>query len=135
MKKILLCFMTLFLLNACSSSKTKSSELNHEQLMNGDFSSIAGEYENIEGKTYEINEYGVRNENEYISGEVMYDLYGFEDLYLASLKATDNGEGGCLLIIFPIGVSIANIETDTTKIRIGYGQVVPHNTEEIYYQK
>lgn len=135
MKKIVLCFITLFLLSACSSNKTTTTELNHEEVMKGDFSSVAGVYENIEGKTYEINEQGVRSKNEYILGEIMYDLDGFESLYLASLKATDNGEGGCLLIIFPIGIPVPNLETDTTKVRIGYGQVVPYNIEEIYYRK
>lgn len=119
----------------------------HDQLMTGDFSAVAGEYINPEGKSITINneglavdEFGLSDDSEYIDGDIEYDMYGYDGMYLASMRRKGDPESGCLLVVIPAGVKISykgNVmfNTDTTKVRIFYSQGFPQEENEIYTKK
>ena len=107
----------------------------HDQIMNGDFSAIAGVYENSDGITFEIDKYGVKNLDDWYISNIEYDAYyGFEGLYLASMYS-DKIDGGILLMIIPEGVLTAVDESDISNTRISLGHVPPQKIEDIYYKK
>lgn len=41
-------------------------------------------------------------------------------------------EGGYTLRVYPVGEEIENLETDTSKVCISYGQASPMSGEEVY---
>ena len=94
MKKILLCLLTIFLLSACTSKST-TVELNHDQLIEGDFSSIAGEYVNPNGETVVLGNDGLR------VGEVKQDeVYFLGKIYQMNIRRPENEpEGGYTLTV------------------------------------
>ena len=135
MRKFLI-LVILIMLVGCSSKSANidednSIELNHEQLMTGNFSSIAGEYISVSGETIVINNEGLR-EGEVVKSEVYYLDDG---TYQMSLWWGDSDTGGYMITIYPIGIEAENISTDTTKIRIAYGQAQPMSEDEIYTKK
>ena len=107
--------------------------LNHSEIMAANFSSIAGEYVNSEGNVIFLDEDGL-NDNERQTREV----YGSPDSgYFMGIHPKEELDGGYLLMVFPIGVEVLNLEglTDTTKVRICYGQAEPMSVEEVYTKK
>ena len=94
MKKILLCLLTIFLLSACTSKST-TVELNHDQLIERDFSSIAGEYVNPNGEIVMLGNDGLRN------GEVSQDeIYYLKGIYQMPIRRPENEpEGGYTLTV------------------------------------
>ncbi len=130
MKKILLCLLTIFLSSACTS-KSKAVELNHDQLMKGDFSSIAGEYVNPKGETVVINNQGLRE------GEVSQDeIYYLNGIYQMPIRRPENEpEGGYTLTVYPVDVEIEDLDSDIAKVRISYGQASPTSKDQIHTKK
>lgn len=103
----------------------------HEQILNGDFSAIAGEYVNGKGEIIKLNEKGLKDEKERVHGDVIYlENYG---IYQRPLWWGDQAEGGYTITIYPIGVKVDGFYTDTSIVRISYGQASPMTEEEIYY--
>ncbi len=105
------------------------SELNHDEIMAGDFSSIAGEYVNPEGKTIFLEE-NIK--------ERMFDdeIHYTGEYYFLNVK-TDDGLYGIGLAIYDVGVEIPYLEglTDLTKIRICYYQAEVMSVEEVFTKK
>lgn len=139
MKKIAIVILTLFLVacsnndsNEISSKKKENVELNHEEIMKGDFSSIAGEYINSKGHVITIGSDGLQ-ENERQTGEITFN----NNIYTMSIHPKNRDDGGYLLMIFPKGVEVPNLEglTDIEIIRICHGQADPMSTDEIYIKK
>ncbi|MBE6114385.1 MAG: hypothetical protein E7191_04815 [Erysipelotrichaceae bacterium] len=97
----------------------------HEELMSGDFSAIAGTYENSQGVKIYINSEG-RQYNIGHAGKVSYSkgVYSVERLYNQSTR------------IYPVGVEVLSndkiIETDTSKLRTWTGYDDPEGSYEIY---
>jgi hypothetical protein len=141
LSKIILSLFILLMLVGCSDSKSedkekikeeeKASELIHEQLMVGDFSSVAGEYISTNGKTVVIDNEGLRD-GEKAEGAVYYIN---DSIYQMSLRTGDDPAGGYMITVYPVGVEVEGIPTDTTKVRIAYGQAEPLYEEEIYTKK
>lgn len=109
------------------------SELNHEEIMAANFSSIVGEYVNPEGIVIYLDEDGL-NENERQTREVHGSP---ENGYSMGIHPKDELDGGYLLMVFPVGVEVPNLEglTDITKIRICHGQAYPMSTDEVFTKK
>ncbi len=109
------------------------SELNHDEIMAGDFSSIAGEYVNSEGLIFILDEDGL-TEDERQTGEI-YCIP--KNIYFMGIHQKTDLDGGYSLVIFPEGVEVPTLEglTDLTKIRICHGQDYPLRVEEIYTKK
>lgn len=157
MKKILYMLLCILMLVGCThqsntgtSASTSNSDLvvttttpavttttnypkleYHDQIMKGDFSSIAGEYINpTTGDIANINNQGLR-ENETTDGEVYYVL----GMYQMGIFPKES-EHGYMLTVYPIGIGIFGglDNLNTSKIRISYGQTYP-TEEEIYYKK
>lgn len=132
MKKILLCLLTIFLLSACTS-KPKTVELNHEQLMAGDFSSIAGDYESSNGHTITINNEGLQE------GYTKEDdkIYFINGIYQMRIRWNQEPEGAITMTIYPVEVEVNSLSgiTDMSKIRLSFGQAEPLHEEEIYTKK
>ena len=107
------------------------SDLIHEEIMKCNFSSIMGEYKNPKGEITILD----NNVKCIPSSEVVYDEK-FKEYWL-NIKI---GDGGVQLNIYDVGIEVLTyvngnyevIETDTTKIRIYYGQDYPLNEEYIY---
>ena len=138
MKKFLIVLLVLTSLVGCSnkgldSEKKNEVELNPEEIMAGNFSSISGEYINSEGKIIILNENGL-NDNERQTSEVHGSL---ENGFFMGIHPKTEGDGGYLLMVFPKGVEIPNLEglTDLTKVRICYGQADPMHIDEIFNKK
>lgn len=112
-----------------SSESEIESELNHDEIMAGDFSSIAGEYVNPEGKTIFLEE---NIKERMIDDEIHYT----GEYYFLNVKIED-GLYGIGLAIYDVGVEVPNLEglTDLTKIRIRYFQAEPMSVEEVYTKK
>ncbi len=135
MKKFFILILSLFLVSC--SKENEESILNRDQIMDGDFSSILGEYENESGEILELkDEEGFGDPNVQI-GVVEYDSE--HDIYMIDMhtcpKDSEYCEGGGILFVIPEGVEIEGLETDTSKIRINFGQAYPYEIEEIYYKK
>lgn len=114
-------------------STLPTTELNSEQILDGNFVSIAGEYINSNGKIIFLDDDGL-NDNEIQTGEI----YGSQDSgFFMGIHQKMSDDGGYLLMVFPIGVEIPNLEglTDITKVRICYGQADPMSKEEVYTKK
>lgn len=148
MKKILIC-MLLVALAGCSNNAKEStaspypeststetaSELTHvkpayhEQLMAQDFSAIAGEYVSSKGEKINIDNKGLQvgGDSESYSEVSYVEGYG----YIMSIGSTKD-EYGVLMTVYPIGVEVSGVPTDTTKVRIGYSNGEPINDEYIY---
>lgn len=134
MKKVFVFLMFLMLIG-CSPVMTE--ELNHEEIMCGDFTSIEGEYINSEGHVILLDAEQIK---ERLLSDVTYTADG---RYFMNVL-TDDGMYGIGLEIYPIGVeglvwqiNSNNIltETDTTKIRIRYYQAEAISETEFYYKK
>lgn len=135
MKKIILMITLFFLLVGCSS-KENHSELNHYELKDGNFSSIAGEYVNSKGEVVTINAKGLR-EGEKSMSKVYCEEGDSSDGYQMSIFPIGaEPDGGYMLTVYPIGIEVNEfVKTDTTKIRIGYGNGSPLDDEYIYTKK
>lgn len=114
----------------------------HDQIMVGDFSAIAGEYVSKEGETIVINDHGLRDgEEACISCGDLVNYY--EGTYAMGIFPKGETEGGYAIVVYPVGVEVVFpvdagyqvIPTDTTKIRVIYGQDVPMDDEGIYTKK
>ena len=135
MKKIVFIFFALFVclgLSACQAG----TRLNHDEIMEGNLSSVSGEYINSEGKVIILES----NMTDRLISDVKY----IDNSYYYLNVTTDDGMFGVGLTIYPIGVEVMTwsktdgeivMETDTTKIRIYYGHDVPLNENEIYEKK
>ena len=110
-------------ISTSDATATEKVELNHEQLISGDFSSIAGEYCNINGEAVVINDKGLR-EGEIAQNGVIYIL-GMYQMQIRNGSPNADPVGGISITIYPIGVEIENLETDITKTRISYGHDMP----------
>ena len=101
----------------------------HEELMSGDFSAIAGEYINSEGYIMKINNEGLRT-NEAEHGEVTY-ANGMYQMPITRRLGTNNTY---TLTVYPVGLDLSSeaLDTDTSKIRIHYGNSDPVSEEEVF---
>ncbi|MCH1942368.1 hypothetical protein [Holdemania massiliensis] len=131
MKKFLFSFLVLALLAGCAKPVVDSeneTELNPEEIIAGDFSSIAGEYINSEGKITILDKEDIKRK--------LLDVIHADNEHCYLNVRTDDGFG-VGLFIYNVGVEIPNLEglTDTTKIRIYYGQDAPRYIEEIFNRK
>lgn len=125
MKKIFLCCITLVLFfTGCS----KQHELDINQIMEGDFSSVAGTYTNPKGDEIQLDEDGLRWQ-ERQNGQISCSSSG---VCTMGIHVAGQGEGGYVLTIYPKGVEVPNLTTDTEKVRICYGQAEPMSEDEIY---
>ena len=134
MKKIILVLLLLMLIGCSASKETK---LNHDQLMLGDVSSIAGEYINSEGRVISLDAEDIK---ERLTSEVVYT----DQKYYYLNVRTDDGMFGVGLHIYPVGVEVTTwssqegyfiMDTDTSKVRIYYGHDIPLSENEIYEKK
>lgn len=131
MRKIFLILISLMLVG-CST--TKSKELNHDEIMRGDLSSIEGEYINSEGRITVLDAEDIK---ERLKSEVIYT----DQKYYYMNVSTDDGMFGVGLHIYPVGVEVTTwssqegysfMETDTTKVRIYYGHDIPLSETDVY---
>lgn len=144
MKKKTIMLFLLLMLMGCSdkvktTEETQEINLNHEELMEGNFSSIAGEYVNLKGESIFINDEGFHSDD-LIGDEVRYD----GSVYFRSLHETVDGYG-FQMTIYPVGKEVMGyplgtsqyeaIPSDITKIRVTYGQADPMSEDEIYTKK
>ena len=134
MRKIFLILISLMLIG-CSTTKNK--ELNHDEIMRGDLSSIAGEYVNSEGHVIVLDAEKIKQT---LKSEVTYTKDGG---YFMNIS-TDDGMYGIGLEILPVGVegvvwqinsNDILMKTDTSKIRIRYYQAEATSETEYYYKK
>ena len=130
MKKIGISLLVLTLLIGCSkkvenSERENEPELNHEEIMAGDFSSFAGVYVNSEGMIIVLDE-------EDIERKLMEVMCIDDGHYYLNVK-TDDGFGYGIEV-YGIGVEVPEYEglTDITKIRVYRGQASPMSVEEIF---
>lgn len=130
MKKIGISLLVLTLLIGCSkkvenSERENEPELNHEEIMAGDFSSFAGVYVNSEGMIIVLDE-------EDIERKLMKVMCIDDGHYYLNVK-TDDGFGYGIEV-YGIGVEVPEYEglTDITKIRVCRGQAGPMSVEEIF---
>ena len=153
MRKIIVLLITTLLITGCSSkpevtptkapvvTPTQDELIPNEDFMNGDFSSIAGDYININGDVITINSEGLNvNGNEFAESELHF---GIDGSYHRNVVNTTS-RTGLLMIIYPVGVEVEYYETatkkilvksDTTKVRISYGNAETTKEEEIYTKK
>ena len=137
MKKILYMLLCLFLLVGCTHQTGDNTETlfskYHDQIMNGDFSAIAGEYVNPEGHTIYIDSNEGENAKNirYFNGTYVMDKYDKEGY-------------GYLMRIYDIGTEVTCyynedktliIDTDTSKIRVFTGNADPISNSSIYTKK
>ena len=134
MRKIVLILFSLILIG-CSTTKNK--ELNHDEIMRGDLSSIAGEYVNSEGHVIVLDAEKIK---QMLLSEVTYTKAGG---YFMNVS-TDGGMFAIGLEILPVGVEgivwqiYSNdilMKTDTSKIRIRYYNAEATSETEYYYKK
>ena len=134
MRKIVLILFSLILIG-CSTTKNK--ELNHDEIMRGDLSSIAGEYVNSEGHVIVLDAEKIK---QMLLSEVTYTKAGG---YFMNVS-TDGGMFPIGLEILPVGVEgivwqiYSNdilMKTDTSKIRIRYYNAEATSETEYYYKK
>lgn len=134
MKKIAL-FLLVLLLVGCSPEKSEG--INHEEIMRGDLSSIAGEYVNSEGNVIVLDA-------EQIKERIISDVTYTDDGRYFMNVLTDDGMYGIGLEILPVGVeglvwkinsNDILLKTDTSKIRIRYYQAEAISETEYYYKK
>ena len=134
MKKLFLILISLMLVG-CSVAKTK--ELNHDEIMRGDLSSIAGEYVNSEGRVILLDAEQIKQT---LKSEVTYTENGG---YFMNVS-TDGGMFAIGLEILPVGVegivwqinsNDILMKTDTSKIRIRYYNAEATSETEYYYKK
>ena len=138
MKKIVMSFLILTVLMGCSknvagSEKKIEDELNPEDIMVGDFSSVSGEYVNSEGKVIFLDDDGLNDNERQTKRGSRQSETGFS----MGIHLKTEGDGGYLLMVFPKGGRNSNLEglTDLTKVRICYGQDYPRFIEEIFVRK
>lgn len=134
MKKFLIKFLALsavFFVIACENNK-KGVTLNHEEIMEGNLSSISGEYINSEGEVIIL-------ESD-ITDRLLNDVMYIDGFYYMNVL-TDDGMYGIGLTIYPVGVEVMGwktnvgevvLETDETKIRIHFGQDIPMSEQEVF---
>ena len=134
MRKIFLILISLMLIG-CSTAKNK--ELNHDEIMRGDLSSIAGEYVNSEGHVIVLDAEKIKQT---LKSEVTYTKDGG---YFMNVS-TDGGMFAIGLEILPVGVegivwqfnsNDILMKTDTSKIRIRYYNAEATSETEYYYKK
>lgn len=134
MRKIFLILISLMLIG-CSTTKNK--ELNHDEIMRGDLSSIAGEYVNSEGHVIVLDAEKIKQT---LKSEVTYTKDGG---YFMNVS-TDGGMFAIGLEILPVGVegivwqinsNDILMKTDTSKIRIRYYNAEATSETEYYYKK
>lgn len=134
MKKVFLILISLMLIG-CSAAKSK--ELNHDEIMRGDLSSIAGEYVNSEGRVILLDAEQIKQT---LKSEVTYTENGG---YFMNVS-TDGGMFAIGLEILPVGVegivwqinsNDILMKTDTSKIRIRYYNAEATSETEYYYKK
>lgn len=134
MKKLFLILISLMLVG-CSVAKSK--ELNHDEIMRGDLSSIAGEYVNSEGRVILLDAEQIKQT---LKSEVTYTENGG---YFMNVS-TDGGMFAIGLEILPVGVegivwqinsNDILMKTDTSKIRIRYFNAEATSETEYYYKK
>ena len=134
MKKFLMILLGLIL---CGCSMTKHEGLDHDEIMDGDLSSIAGEYINSEGHVIVLDA-------QWITQRLLSEVtYADDGRYFMNVL-TDDGMYGIGLEILPVGVegvvwqvNSNNIlmKTDTSKIRIRYYQAEAISETEYYYKR
>ena len=112
-----------------SPANNIESQLNHDEIMALNFSSVIGEYVNSEGKSIFLGE----NLKERMLGD---DISYHDGYYFLNVKSDDEMYG-IGLAIYDAGVEVPNFEslTDITKVRMCYTQAGPMALEEIYTKK
>lgn len=127
MHKLFLICLTFFLVlfTGCSAHQP---QINTNELLDGNFTSVAGTYTNPDGDTIQLDEDGLR-----WFEQRTRDVHCTEDGF-CSMGIHQKGvpDGGYALNIYPIGMEIEGLDTDTKKVRICYGQAEPMSEKEIY---
>lgn len=132
---LLMSIMLCFSIAACDSKKNERN-LNHDEVMSGNFTSISGEYINSEGEVIILEDD--------ITAKLISDVVYVDNSYYYMNVFTDDGMYGIGLTIYPVGIEVMGwtlqdgdivIETDISKIRIYFGQDVPMSEAEIFEQK
>ena len=125
MKKLFLCSIIFILfLTGCA----KQNEMNTDQILNGDFSSVVGTYTNPKGEKVQLDADGLRW-NERQTSDIRCGKSG---VCTMGIHVAGQGEGGYALTIYPAGIEIEGLTTNTDKVRICYGQAEPMSEDEIY---
>lgn len=106
----------------------EDSELIYEKIMAENFSSIAGEYINSEGKIILFDKEEIERN--------LLDVTCIDNGHYYLNVRTDDGFGYGIEV-YGIGVEVSGFEglTDITKIRIYLGQEGPMSVEEIFNKK
>ena len=123
--RVVLCFTLLLLFAGCTK---EAVDLNVSEILNGDFSSISGTYTNPDGDTVQLDEDGLRW-FEQQTGKIHCTENNFCSMGIHVIGEPD---GGYQLSIYPVGMEIPHLNTDTSKNRICYGQAEPMSELEIY---
>ena len=128
---MLLVLGACFFVIACGNNG-KEVVLNHEEIMEGNLSSISGEYINSEGEVIIL-------ESD-ITDRLLDDVMYMDGFYYMNVL-TDDGMHGVGLTIYPVEVEVKGwkpnvgeviLETDETKIRIHFGQDIPMSEQEVF---
>lgn len=139
MKKLLLaCLVFTLLLTGCTKedktdttqdvNKNFSSGMDTNQIVKGNFSSVAGTYTNPNGDKMQLDEDGLRW-NERQTSAIHCSNYG---ICTMGIHVAGQGDGGYTLTIYPEGIHVPGLSTDIEKVRICYGQAEPMSEDEIY---
>lgn len=144
MKKNFLFIIVFFLVIGCTNNnipndvEEKKIEINYDSLLDGNYEILSGTYINSSGEIINLDDNACRSSNEVsskkaekleiASGGYMIDIYSKE-------VEKDGNVYGILMYIFPEGVEIPTLESDTSILRISYGQDYPCEIENVYYKK
>ncbi len=116
--------------------KVTDSEID-KNLINFDFSYFSGEYINSKNESITLLKDGTREDPKEKTYEKFSESerkpYSSLEPYFWGLE--DEVGLSYMGIIYPIGVEVPNLQTNTEKVRISYGHDFPINEEDVYYKK
>lgn len=105
----------------------------NEDILKGNFKSIAGNYANAKGSSFSLKNDGIIVFNNGYGGEGPRGLPTFSrGRYF---WGSGEGIGSVGITVYPIGIEVeGSIITDTSRIRLHIGHSAPSSNEEVYYK-
>ena len=131
MKKFVVSLVLIFLVPFLFAQTVSD----YEKILKGDFSAFVGYWVNANNKREFLRSDGSQYKTEMFLYGKNYRVRNFaitEGVYTWYIHG---GQEGYSIMLFPIGVDIEGIETDTAKTRIHIGMRLPSDPKEVYYRE
>ena len=107
-------------------TNAESQKIDEQAILNGDFSTLVGTWRNGLGQEFTFDKNGLVN-----SGNIEKVSIASDGSVNFSVRSGFTGYG---MSIYPVGLTIAGLDSDLSKNRLTAGQAAPTSSEQVFYK-